>query len=222
MLFMCPGFLWFYGVLGIHFPCLAILSHVTKVNEYSHVGDANRSLMHWFINTGLQRPYSPGGHSLKDVSGFGGRMTSATTIHLGLGTLNHQSQNTTKIKLKVATKFQLWTMKFDLYIIFIKYCSGFQVLNPASLNHLQHGRLLLQHRCFLWSLSCFCSRESRVSSNKINAWQSLEGVFSTLQALWQNGLQFYSNDTFFSLFFDSVFIFFCLLVLLAYKLFTQN
>lgn len=41
------GFLWFYGVLGIHFPCLAILSHITKVNEYSHVGDANnRSLMH--------------------------------------------------------------------------------------------------------------------------------------------------------------------------------
>lgn len=41
------GFLWFYGVLGIHFPCLAILSHITKVNEYSHVRDANnRSLMH--------------------------------------------------------------------------------------------------------------------------------------------------------------------------------
>lgn len=88
-------------------------------------------------------------------------MTSATTKHLDLGTRNHEGQRTTKIKLKVATKFQLWTMKFDLYIIFIKYCSGFQILNPAPLNHLQH-------RCFLWSLSC-CKRESSVSSNKINA-----------------------------------------------------
>lgn len=127
-------------------------------------------------------------------------MASATIIHLGLGTRNHQRQRTTKIKLKAATKFQLWTMKFDLYIIFIKYCSGFQVLNSAPVNHLQH-------RPFLQSLSCCCRRESSISSNKINARQSLEGVFSTLQALWLNGFHFYSNDPFISLCFDSVVIF---------------
>lgn len=108
-------------------------------------------------------------------------MTSATIIHLALGTRNHQSQRTTKIKLKAATKFQLWTMKFDSYIIFIKYCSGFQILNPVPLNHLQYRSFLLQHRCFLWSLSAAAAGEK----------VAFLAIKSMLDSLWKECFQLF-------------------------------
>lgn len=137
-------------------------------------------------------------------------MASATIIHLGLGTRNHQRQHTTKIKLNVTTKFQLWTMTFDLYVIFIKYCSEFQVLNSAP------PPLTIYSIAASFGLSAAAAGEEvAFFSSKINAWQSLEGAFPTLQVLWQKGLQFYSNDPFFSLFFwfCSYFLFACFISL---------
>lgn len=132
--------------------------------------------MHWFIDKGLRRPCLPGGeHLQRTLQALGAHMASFTITHVGLGTRKPPETTHKQGKIKRWNRIsvvdnEIWfSYNFPKFLNFIKYCSGSYILNPVSLN-------LLQHKCLLWSLSCCYTRETFLAMEG----QSL-GVFLSLK-----------------------------------------
>lgn len=175
-----------------------------------------RSSVHWFIGKGLQRPYSAGGKYLKECCRlWGPNMASFTITHIGLGTWKPPETTLKQGKIKSWNRIlvvdnEIWfSYNFPKFLNFVNYCLGFYILGSVSLNHLQH-------KCFLWSLSCCCRRERNISSNGRTVFG---GIFNSQRALWK-----WPPISFKWPFLLSWFcICSCVVpVLFAYKLFTQN